>query len=332
MGSNRIMNKRNFAFKLHWWVKEHLLFSHSPLQNEVMLSYTLPDEYEDFAVHPCVRYIPQAIGGHKWWLALSPYPMYDIKKENILLFHGIDESDDHPPQEWSFVKEVCGTHPQGFNSDPNLYYDGKELWVIWREWGTENIPAGVPYICVRCSRTKDGIHFSGHETIANNEFCEYSMQGDTTMCPIVVSHKGKITMYGSYYAYEPFLRPIGVSRYLLDGHFFRMDGFHHHDNMLFDLWHFDLFEYNGYLYQVITGQFGNAIYVGRSEDGKVFKYSKKPLYAYPWFLKKNFFYKPTAQVLGSKLFVFFPRKKEKGSLRIVVRSMDAEVLERFDYR
>ena len=208
------MNKKDVQFKLKWWIKEHLLFDRSPLQDEVTLSYSMPREYGDFAVHPCVRYISQGLGGFKWWMALSPYPEYDIKKENILLFHGKNERYEQPPTEWEFVKEVCGTHPQGFNSDPNLYFDGKQLWIIWREWETENLPEKVSLVCIRCSKTTDGKEFSPHETIAYNEFCEYSMQGDTAMCPIVVRYQNELAMYASCYSYEPYLRPIGVSRYL----------------------------------------------------------------------------------------------------------------------
>ena len=117
------------------------------------------------------------------------------------------------------------------------------------------------------------------------------------------------------------------SRYVYKDNFFSLNGYQMKSNNWFDLWHFDLFEYNGYLYQIITGQFGNAIYIGRSNDGKIFKYSKRPLYASPFFLKKNFFYKATAQIIENKLYIFFPRKSKKGKLRIVMRSMDAKLLE-----
>lgn len=327
------MNNKNLKLKLSWWIKEHLLWGKSPLQDESVMLYSLPKEYGDFAIHPCVRYIAQGVGGYKWWMVLSPYPKYDIKKENILLFHGKNETGAEPPKEWVFVKEVCGTHTQGYNSDPNLFFDGESLWVVWREWGTENISISVPYACTLCSKTKDGVSFTSHEIIANNEFNEYSICGDTSMCPIVYHYDNQLLMYASYYAYEPYLRPIGTSRYEYDEskRKFCLNGFHHCESLTFDLWHFDLFEYNGYLYQIITGQFGNAIYIGRSKDGKVFKYCKKPLYAYPWFIKKNFFYKPTAQVIGTKLFVFFPRKKGVDSLRIVMRSMDVSSLETLNY-
>ncbi len=325
------MDKQDFKLKFKWWAKEHFLFKKSPLCDEVSLKYSMPEEYGDFAVHPCVRYIKEGVGGYKWWLALSPYPDYDIKKENILLYHGVNETDNKPPVEWVYVREVCGTHSQGFNSDPNLYYDGESLWIIWREWETENLPDGVPLVCTMCSKTKDGVLFTEHKVIARNEFNEYRMQGDTSMCPIVFKYNDALCLYASLYVYEPHLMPIGTSRYLFraETQSFSFDGFHHNESVGFDLWHFDLFEYKGYLFQIITGQFGNAIYIGRSKDGKVFSYSKKPLYSYPWFIKKNFFYKPTAQVIGEKLYVFFPRKKGHGSLRIIMRSMSVGELDKF---
>lgn len=328
------MNIKDFKFKLKWWAKEHLLFYKSPLINEEELIYSLPDNYGDYAVHPCVRYIEEGIGGYPWWMVLSPYPHYDTEKENVLLFRGKVSLTLEPPLKWEFVKEVCGTHPKGFNSDPNLFYDGKSLWVVWREWETENLPSGVSICCTMCSKTVDGVNFSSHEVIAHNEFKENGVKGDTSMCPIVCVFQGTMAMYASKYAYKPYLRPMGTSRYLFNEELnrFCLEYIYYSDKVNFDLWHFDLFEYKGYLYQIITGQFGNAIYIGRSEDGIVFKYSKRPLYSYPWFLKKNFFYKPTAQIVNNKLYVFFPRKKGKGILRIVMRSMEASILDSFEYQ
>lgn len=326
------MNIHDLRFKLRWWIREHILFATNYLNNEKSLEYILPKEYGDFAVHPCVRYIPDGIGGYKWWMVLSPYPNYDTSKENILLFHGENDNNNTPPEKWTFVKEVCGTHLHGYNSDPNLFYDGKELWIVWREWETENLPENCPICCTMCSKTSDGISFSEHSIIAHNEYSEYGSQGDTSMCPIVFNYKDQLCMYGCIYAYEPYLSPKGVARYVDYNGFFKLDGFQQRANNWFDLWHFDLFEYDGFLYQIITGQFGNAIYIGRSKDGKLFKYSKKPLYSYPFFIKKNFFYKPSAQIIDGVLYVFFPRKTKNGGLRIVMRSMDASLLnKKFKY-
>lgn len=320
------MNRKNISFKLRWWLKEHLYFSRNLLTDEVEMIYNMPKGYTDFAVHPCVRYVN---GGFLdgWWMVLTPYAGYNNKVENILLYHGIDGDKSNPSVKWTFIKEVCGTHEKGYNSDPCLFFDGKELIIYWRECFTENVPSTSNGRCIMCSKTADGVSFSKSQIVAFNLYNEYQSVGDSMMCPIVIKYRGILSMYGSMYQFQPYLKPLGIARYVGNADLFSYDGFQNRANNWFDLWHFDMFECNGYLYQIITGQLGNTIYIGRSEDGKVFKYSKKPLYSYPFFLRKNFFYKATAQVIGDKLFVFFPRKISNGSLKIVMRSMDKSLLD-----
>ena len=81
------------------------------------------------------------------------------------------------------------------------------------------------------------------------------------------------------------------------------------------------------LFQNVTGQFGNAILLGKSDDGLHFNYSKRPLLCNPFFLKKNFYYKSSVVILGDKMYVFFPKKLNGGVLRIVRREMPASLLE-----
>lgn len=326
------MNVKNVSFKLRWWFKEHMYFSRNLLSNEVTMEYNMPLGYTDFAVHPCVRYVNIGSGVDGWWMVLTPYAGYNNKIENILLYHGVDGDETTPSTKWIFVKEVCGTHEQGYNFDPCLFFDGKNLEVYWRECFTENVTKASNGRCIMCSKTTDGVIFSSPQVVATNLYNEYQSVGDSVMCPIVMSYKGVITMYASIYQFQPYLKPLGVARYVGSTDLFSFDGFQKRTSNGFDLWHFDMFEYNGYLYQIVTGQQGNAIFIGRSDDGKIFKYSKRPLYFYPFFLKKNFFYKATAQVVGGKLFVFFPRLVSDGRLRVVMRSMDVGCLEsKFKY-
>ena len=77
----------------------------------------------------------------------------------------------------------------------------------------------------------------------------------------------------------------------------------------------------GVLYQVVTGQSGNAIMIGRSTDGLHFDYSRRPLHCHRLFVRRNYFYKATAVVHDGTLYVFFPRKSDRGTVRIVMRSM-----------
>lgn len=115
-----------------------------------------------------------------------------------------------------------------------------------------------------------------------------------------------------------------MSRYVYDGQAFRPDGLFVLPDTSFDLWHFDMFELDGILYQLITPNMGNAIYVGASTDGQNFVYFKRPVYSNVWFLRKYFYYKPSAQVTDGKIHIFFPKKSGNGSLRIVCRTISAD--------
>lgn len=319
------MNTKDFFFKLQWWVKEHLFACRTTLKNQVVMEYHLPDGYKDFSIHPCVRYIPQGINGHKWWMVLTPYQNYDVTKENIELYYGIDDKEGNPPTKWKFVREVCGKHSQGYNSDPNLLFENGELWIIWREWETENLPPKSPICFIRSCKTCDGVTFSEPQALAYNEYKGFAMSADSMMCPTLITFKGKLILYGSYYEFSPHLNPIGLSYYVQSGALFKMKHMIPNKKLWFDMWHFDMFILDNYIYQIITGQFGNAIYLGRSTDGINFEYSKKPLHCNILFIKKNYYYKPTAQVFNNKLYVFYPCKISHGIVRIVRREISLRV-------
>lgn len=314
-----MMDRYYFGKKLQWWAREHSYLSANITGGERVLDIPLPEQYGDWAVHPCVRRIEGGLGGHEWWLALSPYPDFDSTRESILLYRG-DANGDVPPTGWVFVREICGRHAQGFNSDPNLYWDGSELWVVWRECETENVPSDSPYCCIMCTRTADGVNFSAPQMIAKNHFAEKDANGDTSMSPCIADFEGRRYMYGSHYKFEPVLRPLGIARYGQDG-----EGFGGCETasrrVPFDLWHLDLFSHNGLLYQVATPQSGNAIYLGWSSDGLNFNYFSRPLYHHRWFFRRNYFYKPSVVISGDNLYLFFPRRVDKGSVKIVVRSV-----------
>lgn len=316
------MDARYLLLKLKWWAREHTFLCSGLLAGETELSYELPEAYGDWAVHPCVRYVEGGIGGHRWWMVLSPYPHIDSSKENILLYRG-EEEGDGVPRRWTFVREVCGTHPKGYNSDPGLYYDAAsgELWITWREWGTENVPAASPLCCTMRSVTSDGVNFSAAEVIAYNENADKDVSADTQMCPIVFGRGGEAVLYGCNYVYEPYLLPRGLSLYRFEDGRFRLKESAPWTDRSFDLWHFDLFEHEGAIYQIVTGQSGNALMIGRSTDGLHFTYSRRPLHCHRLFVRRNYFYKATAVVHDGTLHVFYPRKSGADSVRIVMRSM-----------
>lgn len=319
------MDPKYFYYKLKWWFKEHTFLYSNIFNNEIELNIDLPKEYQNWVVHPCVRYIEQGINGYKWWMAVSPYPNFDTTKENILLFRGEPNSCDNQsfPRNWSFVKEIAGTHKKGYNSDPNLYFDGSELWIIWREWETENVPSVSPICCIMNCKTSDGITFTEPTIIAHNKFHSHTFSsGDTCMCPCVIDYNNKIHLYGSMYIYEPILKSIGLSIYEYNdtSHFFNPSKYQFKHITNFDLWHFDLFKFKDKIFQVITPQSGNAIYLGVSNNGIDFSYYPRPLYSYRWFLRRNYFYKASTVIYNDYVLLFFPRKQKGNKVNIVVRT------------
>lgn len=95
------------------------------------------NQYGDWFVHPCVRYISEGFAGHKWWMVVTPYPNYNSKMENPLLYYG-NGNADIPPTDWTLIGVVQDTHKEGYNADGNIFFDGNKLWIFWKESDTIN--------------------------------------------------------------------------------------------------------------------------------------------------------------------------------------------------
>lgn len=77
----------------------------------------------------------------------------------------------------------------------------------------------------------------------------------------------------------------------------------------YDLWHFDLFEYDDKLWMVSCGEKDDNIMLSVSEDWKHFKTFRKPLvnnhYMENQVGYRQYYYKPTAFVRNDTLYVFW---------------------------
>ena len=77
----------------------------------------------------------------------------------------------------------------------------------------------------------------------------------------------------------------------------------------YDLWHFDLFEYNGKLFIVSSAEKDDNIMLSVSTDWKHFKTCKKPLvnnhYSENYTGYRQYYYKPTAIIQDDSLFLFY---------------------------
>lgn len=111
--------------------------------NRQVLSYGVccyvptPDsqDYKNDALHPSVVYISSGFGGHKWWMVQSPYYACRGPIENPMLYYAEETADGSAPKTWipALNHPVVGPPSQGYNSDPDLFYENVKLWLFWRE-------------------------------------------------------------------------------------------------------------------------------------------------------------------------------------------------------
>jgi hypothetical protein len=280
----------------------------------VKLIADTPAKYLNDLIHPCVRYIPEGFAGHKWWLAASPFPTDSITQiahsdlENPLLFYGDSREGDLPPLEWTFVKVIEETPPvTGNNTDPALYFDGKGLWVFWREGLTaDNYAKGVVW-ATWGRYTTDGVHFSEKKLFAGKP----GRNNDTEMCPIIVKFDKQIKLYGSDWEFLPDMQPNGLAIWTLKDNDLQKNQFVLEKRIKqfafegFKLWHFDLFSYKRKIYCVCSSSQAWEVYLGVSEDGENFKFWEKPLISYKE-TGRFYFYKPTAMVHQGIFYLWHP--------------------------
>lgn len=119
-------------------------------------------------VHPKVLYFPDKFGGHKFWMAYTPYPFANDRYENPCVAY----SDDG--YEWTNIpgNPLFDAAGSGFCSDTHLVYvetTGKlEVWYRYAHYGL----TPVPEIMYRQTST-DGLNWTEKEVIVNNTSGDY---------------------------------------------------------------------------------------------------------------------------------------------------------------
>lgn len=85
-------------------------------------------------IHPKVLYFKNGWNGYKFWMAFTPYPDGDVKKENPSIVVSNDGFNWFEPK--GIKNPIVEAPLIGYNSDPHLVYDKDndimELW--WREY------------------------------------------------------------------------------------------------------------------------------------------------------------------------------------------------------
>ncbi len=285
-------------------------------------------------VHPCVRYIVEGYLGHHWWMVYTPYYKSDASVENPILCYGGSDDPNTPPAEWKYYCIVNAKPDKGYNSDPTLLYNNKELYVFWRE----NYEHGTHSFCratFAAKVVKDGV-----KRVAKPLLVAYDAEEDTETSPCFMPSKnGTIMAYGMHLRFhspriqrmkQPFKRFVSKITLVSDllGFYSQQKHYglavwHQTDkdwlipykhtktiyfrncNPLYRPWHMDFFDWEGRRYSVVqTNQCNADIVLSVSNDNERFTMFDKPLITNAS-IGKSGIYKPCAGVTTEGIFYLY---------------------------
>ena len=302
--------KTCFDFLFHH--KRSLISSRDKVKLDIDIEslHRIDPGYGRWLVHPCVRYISDGLCGHKWWLVVTPYPNGNSRYEQPILYYG-DNNDVVPPKNWLFVGLVQEPHKTGFNSDPNLYYDGKKLWIFWKETKTENTLKECNGHSIM-ARSYNGVSFGPIQKMADNNNSTVA----NVFSPTIMEIDGEIVMLATAFEHPRILGnplPFGHNnlalwtlnqKYLEGGHFVFQGVCKQSYPEDFNFWHADMCHGQNY-YCVVTDEKAKRLLVGMSKDGFSYRFNKTELLSsYGNNLSK--LYKASMVIVEDMAFVFFP--------------------------
>lgn len=119
-------------------------------------------------VHPKVLYFADGFGGHKYWMAYTPYPKSVDKYENPCVAY----SDDG--LKWTNIAENPLSDPEGdgYNSDTHLVIKNGTLECWYRYISDTSVSPVTERICRRT--TTDGVTWTSEETLYETSGSSYS--------------------------------------------------------------------------------------------------------------------------------------------------------------
>lgn len=240
---------------------------------------------------------------------------------------------------WNNGILITDTPEKGYNSDPNICLcESGDLIYLWRECGTPLCDS------LGCTRATVGGKLKPNGTLLEKRvYCINDRDNeDIEQAPVMIEHNGEKYIYAAWYQFEPERRNKGIAIWQeqADGEPFKLvdtipfDGSYTVDRgaqvrlfghifylpkpLYYDMWHFDLFEYNGKLWMVSVAEKGDNIMLSVAEDWKHFKTFRKPLvnnhYTENYCGYRQYYYKPTAFIKDETLHVFYSANaKEDGN-------------------
>jgi hypothetical protein len=273
-----------------------------------------PEIYFNDLIHPCVRFIPEGLNGHQWWMIATPFRGGDRFIENPILYYGDSRPEGLPPLMWTPSAIIADTPlPYGaYNSDPNLFWDGKGLWVFWRENWSESCKKLNLARAIFGRYSDDGIKFRDKKFFAG----EKTTTEDSHISPTVIEIDGKIKLYGVKHQLEAPRAPWGLTIWEIENNDLEKNVFVKTKDIQpvykqgFDLWHTDFFKYNSLVYCLATPEVADEILLGVSRDGEHFTFWDKPLLSTKG-TGREYFYKASAMVYNDVFYLWTP-VAEKG--------------------
>jgi len=292
-----------------------------PIGEPIEVATVEPEKYHNDCLHPCIRYSEKT---RKYYMAQSPYYGWNIFIENPMLY----ESDDY--MFWNGGILISDTPEKGYNSDPNIYLSDKGyVFFLWRECFTP-LCDSINSVNVVVGGFITNGKLNKKKVLCTNS----SYEGDRVQCPILIKQNGFYYIYAAWYQYEPVRKNLGIAKWKgtsLEDPDFELEEtiplksvltadkcaqiriFNHivffPKPQYHDMWHFDLFEYDGKLYMVSVAEKGDNIMLSVADDWKHFRTFRKPLvnnhYTENYCGYRQYYYKPTAFVKDDILHLFY---------------------------
>ena len=303
--------------------------------------------YHHDCLHPCVRSVESTNIDYAYWMVQSPYYQWDSKVENPILYRAniIDSIGLNGTI-------VADTPDKGFNSDPCLFIEDSVVYVFWREFGTPLCrDNGCSPITVGVN-TQDGIHFSSKQLFLKNVWKD----GDTEQSPILLKRDSLYYFYSVWYEYAPERKNRGIAIWTgtslsnpdfvlsdtipldavwtcdkkaeirIAGHRFYLPW-----PKKYDMWHFDLLEYDGLLWMVSSAEKDDNIMISVSEDWKHFRTLRTPLinnhYMQNYVGYRQYYYKPSAIVENDTLYLFWTTNAQEDFGQNILFSAKLDMVE-----
>lgn len=315
-----------------------------PVGEKVFVSTPFPEKYMNDCLHPCVR----KLNDSSFVMIQSPYYGEKIEIENPIFYC------THNIRRWENGVLLADTPERGYHSDPVLFSDEGSIFCLWRDCGTQETEVMQFDPIVVCSSLEfnDGVsNLCDAIPIIGNTW----KNGDLVQCPIVMKHKDSLFIYAAWYQYYPERKDLGIAIWsgtsLSEPDFVLRDTiplemphvcdkrwqlkifghlFFFPCRKKYDMWHFDLFEYNSKLYIVSSGEKSDNIMLSCSDDWVHFRTFRKPLinshYSENTVCYRQYYYKPSAIIDKDSLYLFYTSNSKdeyrKNDLLLSVTSLN----------